>query len=407
MSSNTLKKIKIDELKVGMYVHAIADHKGKLSVKSQGHVKKAFVLETLKKRGVKLVVIDTSKLLVADSEETAPTEKNSEPDHSSPKSPSSSTPKIEFSKEIDKANKIYKQGKRIQKTLLKSVKKNLPFDQHISKDFAKEMVSSIDRNEDALMCLTKIRDKDDYLLEHSLNVAILLANFGRSIGMSLEETEALAHAGFLHDLGKIKIPDEILHKPGRLTDEEMDVMRKHVEFGVDTLQQTGIAPELIRTVSEHHERLDGLGYPAGKSSNQISREGRMIAIVDVYDALTADRVYKPGMSGQKALQILLKDCPSKYDHELLQHFIKCMGIYPVGTLVKLNNERIGMVLEQNENSPIKPIVRVFYSTRGNHYLEAKDVNLNSETSMRIEKPVLASEYRIDVKAIFERNVLNA
>ena len=384
-----------------MYVHAIADQQGKLSVKSQGRVTNPSIIGSLKKRGVKTLIIDESKNQIIDEEsveESAP-----EPQ---PETTPEPTPKASFSQEIDVANRLHKQGKHLQKTLLNSVKKGLPFDESIPKEFAQEMVGSIDRNADALLCLTKIREKDDYLLEHSLNVAILLANFGKSIGMPKKEVEDLAHAGFLHDLGKIKIPDEILHKPGRLTDEEMDVMRDHVKYGIETLEETGIAPSLIRTVSEHHERLDGLGYPFGKKAEEISREGRMIAIVDVYDALTADRVYKPGMPSQKALQILLKDCPAKYDHELLQRFIKCMGIYPVGSLVKLTNERIGMVTEQNESAPLKPVVRVFYSTRGNHYIEAKDLNLNSDTTVKIEKAVLASDYRIDVKTIFERSVLN-
>ena len=401
MSKSSLKKITISELSIGMFVHAIADQKGNLSVKSQGHVKKQAVIDTLAKRGVKVIVIDTAKQL---QQKPLIEEPSAEPEPSTESHEDG--PTASFAEEIDRANKLHKQGKYIQKTLLRSVKKGLPFDEQIPRDFAKEMVGSIDRNADALLCLTKIRDKDDYLLEHSLNVAILLANFGKSIGMSTEEVEELAHAGFLHDVGKIKIPDEILHKPGRLTDDEMDIMRKHVVFGVETLKETGIADDLITTVSEHHERLDGMGYPFGKKGDEISRSGRMIAIADVYDALTADRVYKKGMPGQKALQILLKDCPAKYDHGLLQHFIKCMGIYPVGTLVLLNNERIAMVLEQNEKAPIKPIVKVFYSTRGNHYIEAKDLDLYQST-VRIERPVVAHEFKIDVKTVFERNVLAA
>ncbi|MBO1256767.1 HD-GYP domain-containing protein [Alteromonas sp. 5E99-2] len=400
MSNSHLKKININKLAVGMYVQAITDKKGKLSVKSQGHIKQACMIDILKKKGVVTLVIDTSKQLcelqnlkdVPDNEGDLENCKKE------------TLPEISFSSEIDKASKLYKQGKVIQKSLMRSVKNGLPYDEQISKEFATEMVNSIDRNSNALLCLTKIRDKDDYLLEHSLNVAILLANFGKSIGMSSAEVEELAHAGFLHDIGKIKIPDDILNKPGRLTDSEMDVMRKHVVYGVETLKESSLNSSLIRVVSEHHERLDGLGYPYGKKGDEISQAGRMIAIADVYDALTADRVYKSGMSGQKALQILLKDCPEKYDHILLQHFIKCMGIYPVGTLVKLSNERIAMVIEQNKEKPLKPKVNVFYSTRGNHYLEGKDLNL-VESTVSIEKPVLANDYKIDVKTIFERNVL--
>ncbi|MFC3094157.1 HD-GYP domain-containing protein [Alteromonas sediminis] len=395
MTNSHLKKITIDELAVGMFVHAIADQQGNLSVKTQGRVTKPSVIDGLRRKGVKSLVIDLSKQIEDESKAPAP-----EP------APEEDKKTVSFEQEIGKANTLHKQGKHLQKTLLRAVQKGLPFDEQIPREFTQSMVGSIDRNPDALMCLTKIREKDEYLLEHSLNVAILLANFGKSVGMSIQAVEELALAGFLHDLGKIKIPDDILHKPGRLTDEEMDVMRDHVKYGVETLEKEGIDKSLIRTVSEHHERLDGKGYPAGKSGEKISQEGRMIAIADVYDALTADRVYKAGMPSQKALQILLKDSPHKYDHDLLQKFIKCMGIYPVGTLVKLTNERVGMVMEQNSDAPLKPIVRMFYSTRGNHYLEPKDLDLNSSTTVRIEKPVVASEYKLDTKQFFERSVLN-
>lgn len=394
MSKLSLKNISINELTVGMYVHAIADQQGNISVKSQGYVKSQTVIESLIKRGVTGLVIDTTKQLI---QETQPETPILPPE---PKNPSAT-----FDDEIGRAEKLHKKGKHIQKTLLRSVKNGTSFDQRIPKQFASEMVGSIERNANALLCLTKIRDKDDYLLEHSLNVAILLANFGQFIGMSTKEVEELAHAGFLHDVGKVKIDDHILHKPGKLDDMEMEVMKQHVVFGIETLREAGVAEHLITTVSEHHERLDGLGYPYGKKGAEISKQGRMIAIVDVYDALTAERVYKKGMPGQKALQILLKGCPDKYDHDILNQFIKCMGIYPIGSLVKLNNERIGVVVEQNDASPLKPKVKTIYSTRGNHYLEGKMLDLSSNT-VRIEKPVTANECRINTQTVLQRYILN-
>lgn len=275
----------------------------------------------------------------------------------------------------------------------------------IPEEFSNNLVGSIDRNPNALLCLTKIREKDDYLLEHSLNVAILLANFAQYIGLEEEIVQELALSGFLHDIGKIKIPDEILHKPGRLTDQEMNIMRDHVIYGIEALREMEIPERMIRTVGEHHERLDGYGYPEGARDDEISYYGRMISIVDVYDALTADRCYKAGMPSQKALQILLKDTPDKYDRELVQKFIKCIGIFPVGSLVKLSDETIAMVVKHNEEAPLKPLVKVFYSLKGNHYLAPEDINL-AKTNMKIsvDKAVLASDYKIDFNAFFEEKI---
>ena len=395
-----IKKITIDQLVPGMFVHQILEQKGALKVKSQGRVTSDDVITALKKRGVKTLAIDTDKAFNVEEREsssaaeTCPTPTSTD---------SVKSKKVSLENELVRAEKLHKQGKAIQKLLLASVQKEMPFDASIPKAFSSKLVASVDRNPDALLCLTKIREKDDYLLEHSLNVAILLANFANYLGMSEDEVQDLSYAGFLHDLGKIKIPDEILHKPGRLTDSEMEVMKGHVKHGLDYLKSTEIAPPLIQAISEHHERLDGLGYPAGTKGDDISQAGRMLAIADMYDALTADRVYKPGMSSQRAFSILMSDAPTRLDQSLVQQFIKCLGVYPVGSLVLLSNDRLAMVLEQKD-SPLTPLVKVFYSVRNNHYLTPKDIDLSSDKTVSITKAVVASDYKIDVNTFFERSV---
>lgn len=395
-----IKEITIDQLVPGMFVHQILEQKGALKVKSQGRVTSDDVITALKKRGVKTLAIDTDKAFKVEEREsssaaeTCPTPISID---------SVKSKKVSLENELVRAEKLHKQGKAIQKLLLASVQKEMPFDASIPKAFSSKLVASVDRNPDALLCLTKIREKDDYLLEHSLNVAILLANFANYLGMSEDEVRDLSYAGFLHDLGKIKIPDEILHKPGRLTDSEMEVMKGHVKHGVDYLKSTEIAPPLIQAISEHHERLDGLGYPAGTKGDDISQAGRMLAIADMYDALTADRVYKSGMSSQRAFSILMSDAPTRLDQSLVQQFIKCLGVYPVGSLVLLSNDRLAMVLEQKD-SPLTPLVKVFYSVRNNHYLTPKDIDLSSDKTVSITKAVVASDYKIDVNTFFERSV---
>jgi len=395
-----IKKITIDQLVPGMFVHQILEQKGALKVKSQGRVTSDDVITALKKRGVKTLAIDTDKAFsVEERESSSAAETRPTPTSTD----SGKSKKVSLANELVRAEKLHKQGKAIQKLLLASVQKEMPFDASIPKAFSSKLVASVDRNPDALLCLTKIREKDDYLLEHSLNVAILLANFANYLGMSEDEVQDLSYAGFLHDLGKIKIPDEILHKPGRLTDSEMEVMKGHVKYGVDYLKSTEIAPPLIQAISEHHERLDGLGYPAGTKGDDISQAGRMLAIADMYDALTADRVYKSGMSSQRAFSILMSDAPTRLDQSLVQQFIKCLGVYPVGSLVLLSNDRLAMVLEQKD-SPLTPLVKVFYSVRNNHYLTPKDIDLSSDKTVSITKAVVASDYKIDVNTFFERSV---
>ena len=387
------KNIGIEELRPGMYVQGIIEQRGNMKIKSQGKVTSKAAIEELKKQGIIELMIDPSKEFVPDPEP----EDEFLPEPEAPKE------EVAFDAEVGKAKSLHDKGKGLQKRLMDSVAKGLPIDISIPTEFTENLVGSIDRNPNALMCLTKIREKDSYLLEHSLNVAIILANFANHMGLPEAEVQELALSGFLHDIGKIKIPDEILHKPGRLTDQEMNIMRDHVYYGVRTLEQMEMPERIIRTMAEHHERLDGYGYPDGARGEEISFFGRMIAIVDTYDAITADRCYKPGMPSQKALKILLQDSPDKYDRDLVQRFIKCVGIYPVGSLVKLNNEQVGMVIKQRDDKPLKPVVKIFYSIRGGHYMAPKDVDL-ATSQYEVEKAVVASEFGLDFNRFFNEKI---
>lgn len=397
MANDNLKIITINELTPGMYVNQIVQQSGKVKLKSQGRVSNANIVASLRQRGVVKVEIDLSKQFDPETGELISQQTEVMPEKA---------PKIRkaLAVELKNAETLYRQGKAIQKVLLNAVQKGLPFDDRIPQEFSHNLVTSVDRNPDALLCLSRIREKDDYLLEHSLNVAILLANFARFVGLPDERVEELACAGFLHDLGKIRIPDEILHKPGRLDDAEMAVMRRHVEYGVEALMEVTLDQTLIRTVSEHHERLDGGGYPAGTHGDNISVDGRMLAIADMYDALTADRCYKPGMPCQRAFQILIKESPHKLDQALVQQFIKCMGVYPVGSLVKLSNDKLAMVVTQSD-APLTPVVKVFYSLKGNHYLPAKDIDLSAQSAIKVDSAVKASDYGIDFNQYFSQNVM--
>jgi len=271
--------------------------------------------------------------------------------------------------------------------------------------FIKNIVMSISRNPNALICMTKIREKGAYLLEHSLNVAILLATFGTHVGLDEKQIQELTLSGFLHDIGKIKIPDEILNKPGRLNNQEMTIMKTHVYQGTKALIKMGMPKRIIQTIGQHHERLDGYGYPKGLRGNEITVFGRMIAIVDVYDAITANRCYKVAMSSEKALQILLQDTPKKYDEVLVTQFIQCIGIFPAGSLVKLSNQTIAMVLKQHLVHATKPVVKVFYSVPGNRYLEPKELDLAAASNgVKIVGAVIASEYKLDFNKCFNESI---
>lgn len=394
-----LKTFDIDDVEEGMFVDSIAKQQGKFKITSRGRVTSFGVIQQLKKKGILSVVIDMSKQIKSEVTEPEELEPNTQ-------KPPELSEEVSFEAEIGVATKLQLKGKYIQKIMLESIGKNLPIDIAIPRALTNNLVSSIDRNPNALMCLTKIREKDTYLLEHSLNVAILLANFGTYINLDKEQIQELTLTGFLHDIGKVKIPDEILHKPGSLNDQEMTIMKDHVYYGTKVLIEMGIPASIVKTIGQHHERLDGYGYPDGLRGDEITQFGRMIAIVDTYDAITADRCYKAGVSSRKALQILLHDAPEKYDEVLVTQFVQCIGIFPSGSLVKLNNEKIAMVLRQNPVHATKPIVKVFYSVRGNHYLEPKELDLAAANNgVKIVDAVIASDFKLDFNKYFNESIV--
>jgi len=181
--------------------------------------------------------------------------------------------------------------------------------------------------------------------------------------------------GLLHDTGKMRIPSEILNKPGRLTEEEFATMRSHVVLSREILTDApGITPEVIQIACEHHEKMSGGGYPEGIAGPQISPLGRMAAIVDCYDAITSNRCYHKGMEPSEALKKLLEWSGTHLDVELVQHFIRVLGIYPVGALVRLNSGRLGVVVEQEEDL-LQPIVRVVYDSKLRMRIPPRDLHL--------------------------------
>jgi HD-GYP domain-containing protein (c-di-GMP phosphodiesterase class II) len=183
--------------------------------------------------------------------------------------------------------------------------------------------------------------------------------------------------GMLHDIGKMKVPDEILNKPGKLTDEEFDIMRSHVVHSRDILSDTpGIAQASLDVAAQHHERFDGSGYPLKLKGSEMSIYGQMASIVDVYDAITSDRCYHKGMEPTVALRKMFEWSKFHFNPELVHTFVRSIGIYPVGTLVMLESGRIGIVIEQREASLAQPLVRVVFNAKKDYYIKPEDVDLS-------------------------------
>ena len=213
------------------------------------------------------------------------------------------------------------------------------------------------------MLLTQIKNKDSYTSQHSMNVAIYSIAFGKHLGMSQRDLNELGLAGLLHDAGKMLTPDEILKKPGKLTHDEFQIMKKHPADGKDILHSSsGVNENVIDVAHSHHERLHGGGYPRGLRHDEISPYSRIVSIVDFFDAITSERAYKYGSSSFQALRMLHANSETAFDKELVAGFIECVGVFPAGTVVEMSSGEIGIVVQTHPKFRLKPKVLIVLDT---------------------------------------------
>ncbi|WP_152205622.1 HD-GYP domain-containing protein [Marinobacter changyiensis] len=223
----------------------------------------------------------------------------------------------------------------------------------------KECVRSISANANAMFWMAHIKNEDAYTAEHCLRVAIYAIAFARFIGLPDDDLEVVGLCGLLHDIGKLRIPYAILNKPGALTPEEIAEMQRHAEYGFQLLQSHHTLEPIVADVSRHHhERIDGNGYPHQLSECQTSRFARLVSIVDAYDAITSDRCYRAGLSASDALRILYRGRGEQFDAEMVEAFIRMMGLYPPGTLIEMTSGEVALVISSHPGKKLKPKVEI-------------------------------------------------
>lgn len=389
-----IKKIRVEDLQIGMFIDDMnAPYTDHPFLTNKRKVKSSKDIDLLLTHNILEVYIDTDKGYDSPKAESAEeanarvreamTEEVLTPStDEEPYQPSMAERPAElqsFREEVQKAKEIYGEAKVMVKELLAEARLGRSVDGERAQVVVNSMVDSIFRNQDALMSLSRLKSYDDYTFQHSLNVSVLSVALGRNLGLVKDELRRLGVGAILHDIGKMAIPEHILNKPGRYTDEEFAIMKAHPLKGAQILMAApDVDKESTAVALNHHERYSGKGYPRGLVGMGIGKYGLISAIVDVYDAITSDRCYHKGLPSHQAIQKIYEWGQTDFYPVYVQKFIQCLGVYPIGTIAELDTGELGVVYAQNHSELLRPWVRLVRGPFGAPLATPMDVDLREQ-----------------------------
>lgn len=309
-----------------------------------------------------------------------------------------------YQEALEAADKLYSQAKNVQKSFLNQLHSGSTPNIDDLNNLSQDIIESVFDNTDALSCLLMLKDSNEYLVEHAINCAILLAMFARAKDMSEAEVEDLTNAGLLMDVGMTSLPRELVAKTGKLNEAEWAEMKTHVDIGVEIAKRlVDPHPIVLDVIANHHERINGSGYPNAKTASEISVYSQMAAIVNCYDAMISNRHHRRSVSATAALQELERD--ETLDRDLVTEFINAIGLHPVGSLVELHSKNPGIVSKRNSQHPLDPVVMIFYNLQTQLHTEVQRVDLQ-ETTDHIITGVRPEEFSMNLGKFFKKVFLS-
>lgn len=319
----------------------------------------------------------------------------------------------DFRHQLKTAIQVHENTKLFINQVMRDIRLGKNVDVKQAKQLVSQLAENVVTNPTALVWLTQLKNKDEYTSLHSLNVCVLSLFFGRSMNLSQDQLHILGLGALLHDVGKLRVPSEVLNKPGRLTNEEFTVMKKHTVFGHDLMKNQGeLSSDALDIIIQHHERLNGNGYPYNLEHGQINHFAKLVSIVDVYDAITSNRVYHKETTPFNALNDIYKNREKEFDAHLVEQFIKCLGIYPIGSLVELNTGQVGVVVFFSEKSHLSPTVMLILDEHKAPYDQYRYVNLgspmweNQKQKPEIKRIADPEEFSLDLPDIIFKESLH-
>ncbi len=382
-----VKKVNVKELKRGMFIHDIncswLDHPffGRSMELNDNDL-----IDKIVNYGIREVYIDTEKGDdVGGTRVEQETEKQIQEEiEEIGEIDFDSIQPVSLDVEMYRARKVRKEAMSAVQNVMNNIKMGNQLETEVVELIVDDIIVSLLRNPNALMSFGMLRKIDEYLYYHSISVCVLMVSFGKFLGFDTQLLKEIGLGAMLHDIGTMKVPQEILGKKGELTDEEFDDVKKHVDHGRIILEETdGVTDMSIVAAYQHHERIDGTGYPNKLQGNEISYSGQAMAIVDVYDALTTQRCFRKLIEPTKAIRMIYEAGGTKFNKELVQKFIRCIGIYPVGSLVRLESGLLAVVISHSESELLRPVVRVMYDTKNEKILMPYILDLSNGCADRV------------------------
>lgn len=369
------QKVTIDQLQPGSYVIKVLEQTGELEIKHAGWVRTRQAIRSLRAQGVLAVAIDPTKQL---STATAPAKPATE------REPEPIAFRALFADEQPKAQRCIEQTQQVQKQVLQAAASGEPVDLSLVHEVSAGLSDAVSRNPDVLLCLGRIAAQSDALLRHSLNCALYMAAFARFLNLPKHKIQALITAALLHDVGKAQNPKLLQAEDAAAISTSLAVLQR----------SAALAGEVSLWISQHCACPDGSGEPTIRDA-QLDNGSKMLAIVNRYEKLSAPE--QGYVSPLAVARQLLALAPAKIDGDLLQLFIKCIGVYPPGTVVRLSTGRLALVLENNAKKPTLPKVKVFYHSTHHHHIPPRIVDLSRQGEEQVEACVDLNKYGLDVR----------
>ena len=413
-----IKKIAVEHLEPGMFVTDMntpwVNHP---FLTGRRLLRSAADIDTILKHGITHVYIDPGRgkdsahaVAVVEADRDVEDKLLQEVDVSEAagdEEPGAPRPQDPFDVEMDKAREIYHEAFLTVEQVFRTVEAGGQIEAERPRAVVTNMISSIFRNPDALLSLARIKGYDTYTFHHSINVAVLVLTLGTALGILDDELLRLGVGAILHDVGKVLVPAELIRRPGPLTPAEFAQMKQHTALGARLLLQApGIPDDAAAVPLNHHERYDGSGYPRALSGISVGKFGLVAAIPDVYDAMTTRRPYQQAFPPVVVLRRLYEWGGTRFHPLYVRHFIRQVGIYPAGTVLRLDTGETAVVVRQNRHDPVRPWVRIVTTPEGRPLPTPLDVDLREEDpagekpyARAVDTVIPAQEAGIDVNAI--------